>query len=298
MNSQLPPTDNTASANDTANIINTKQKIGEAPKVLIADDEALLIQALEKELKIAWPELNIADKVGNGATAIEKLMQGQHDIAFLDIKMPVKSGIDVAHAITEEWPDADDTNSGKAPPLFVFVTAYDEFAIEAFELAAIDYIVKPVTAKRLGKTVERLKTKLASQASDTALDQLVEQVSEYEAKHNESDANVEFIKSVKAGVGDTIYLIQTDEIILFEASEKYVIIHTADHQALIREPLKSLLPQLDPKQFQQIHRSTIVNVDYVVAAIKGTGSKMNLKMKDCDVSPVVSRLYKHLFKAQ
>jgi DNA-binding LytR/AlgR family response regulator len=264
------------------------------PKALIADDEPLLVQALENELAIAWPELLITDRTGDGTTTISCLLTGEHDIAFLDIQMPMESGIEVVQAITEEWSSSLDA---RPPPLFVFVTAYDQFAIQAFELAAIDYIVKPVTAERLKTTVERLKQNWSSRQSETALVQLVEQVNGYAVERQNALPKSDYLSVIKAGIGDTVHLIPIQEIIMFEASDKYVVVHTEQHQALIREPLRKLSPRLDPKLFKQIHRSTIVNLDFVLAAFRVDGTKMQLKMKGCDKTPMVSRLYRHLFKA-
>jgi len=234
------------------------------PTALIADDEPLLVQALEKALALAWPELNIIDKVGNGSRAVSQLLTGVHDIAFLDIQMPGENGIEVVQAVIEEWPDAHDA---KPPPLFVFVTAYNEFAIDAFELAAIDYVVKPVSDQRLEKTVERLKKNWQARQAEPSLDALV------------------------------VHLVPMKDVIMFEASDKYVVVHTASHEALIRDSLRNLLPRLNPAHFRQIHRSTIVNLDFVLAALKSEGSKMTLKLRDSDKTPVVSRLHRHLFKA-
>lgn len=265
------------------------------PVALIADDEPLLREALEKELSIAWPELTISDRTGDGATTIERLLSSQHDIAFLDIKMPLVNGIDVMKVVTEDWPEgACDT---KQPPLFVFVTAYDDFAIEAFELAAIDYIVKPVSAERLAKTVERLKLRWGTRNSGKQMNQLVSQINKYTAQEHKTLTNVTWLNSVRAGVGDTVYLIPINDIIMFEASDKYVVVHTENQQTLIRETLRSLLPRLNPEQFRQVHRSAIVNLDYVIAANRIDGTKMTLSLKGCEESPAVSRLYRHLFKA-
>jgi len=260
------------------------------PTALIADDEPLLVQALEKALTSVWPELLITDKVGDGASAIEHLLSGAHDIAFLDIQMPMESGIEVMQAVVEEWPD---TNDAKPPPLFVFV----KFAIDAFELAAIDYVVKPVSDHRLTKTVARLNQSLQTRHAKPTLNTLVKQVNEFVSEEQKSTPDTGWLESVRAGVGDTVYLIPVTDIIMFEASDKYVVVHTATHEALIRESLRSLLPRLNPVQFRQIHRSTIVNLEYVLAATKSGGSKMIVKLRGSDQTPVVSRLYRHLFKA-
>jgi len=264
------------------------------PTALIADDEYLLVQALEKALVSAWPELLITNKVGDGSSAISQLLSGVHDIAFLDIHMPMENGIEVMQAVIEEWPDTCDANP---PPLFVFVTAHDEFAIDAFELAAIDYVVKPVSADRLKKTVSRLKKNWQARFAEPALSELVQQVNEFVSEEQKTAPDAGWLESVRAGIGGIVHLIPVKDIIMFEASDKYVVVHTAEHQALIRESLRNLLPRLNPALFRQIHRSTIVNIDYVLAASKTGGSKMTLNLRDSDQTPVVSRLYRHLFKA-
>ncbi|MCL4144609.1 UNVERIFIED_CONTAM: hypothetical protein GTU68_039967 [Idotea baltica] len=195
-------------------------------------------------------------------------------------------------AVVEEWPDSIDA---KAPPLFVFVTAHQQFAIDAFELAAIDYIVKPVSARRLQKTVERLKSQWATRGNTEALDLLVDQAAGLLAEP--PSVKKEWIESVRAGIGDTVHLIPVSEIIMFEASDKYVVVHTDAHQALIREPLRALLPTLNPVIFKQVHRSTIVNMNFVESASRIGGNKMQLTLKGCEQKPSVSRLYRHLFKA-
>ncbi len=272
------------------------------PTALIADDEPLLVQALEKALASVWPELLVTSKVGNGESAISQLLSGSYDIAFLDIQMPGHSGIEVVQAVIEEWPETEDA---KPTPLFVFVTAHDEFAIDAFELAAIDYVVKPVSDNRLKKTVERLSQSWQVRQVEPALNTLVNQVNEFvlesrkeeQKQEKKSTPNADWLEAVRAGIGDTVHMIPVKEVIMFEASDKYVVVHTAQHEALIRESLRNLLPRLNPAQFRQIHRSTIVNLDYVLAALKAGGSKMTLKLRDTDHTPVVSRLYRHLFKA-
>lgn len=264
------------------------------PTALIADDEHLLVQALEKALAIAWPELQITDKVGDGASAVERLLSGEHDIAFLDIQMPAENGIEVMQTVIEEWPESADA---KPPPLFVFITAHDEFAIDAFELAAIDYVVKPISDRRLKKTVDRLSRNWQARQVEPALNTLVNQVSEFVSEERKLPPDMGWLESVRAGIGDTIHLIPMKDIVMFEASDKYVVVHTAKHEALIRDSLRNLLPRLNPAQFRQIHRSTIVNLDYVLSASKASGSKMMLKLRNSERTPVVSRLHRHLFKA-
>lgn len=264
------------------------------PTALIADDEHLLIQALEKELAATWPELLVNTKVSDGRSAITQLLSGVHDIAFLDIQMPMENGIEVMQAVIEQWPSE---SHATPPPLFVFVTAHDEFAVDAFELAAIDYVVKPVSATRLKNTVERLQHSWQARSAEPALSQLVLQANELVSEERKPQPASGWLEAIRAGIGDTVHLIQMKDVIMFEASDKYVIVHTEQHQALIREPLRSLLPRLKPTQFRQIHRGTIINLAFVKTAERVGTTKMVLKLNGSDQTPVVSRLYRHLFKA-
>lgn len=266
-------------------------------KALLADDEPLLLDALQTELSTAWPELDIIAKVGDGASAITQLLDGNIDVAFLDVQMPVASGIEVMQAVIEDWPDAREDNTHgtgakKKPPAFVFVSAHQEFAVDAFELAAIDYILKPVTQERLNKTIERLHHKHLDQPVDQIAAQLAGLLEAGRAGANPSTR----LKTIRASVGTTVLMIPINEVILFEASDKYVVVHTATQQALIREPLRDLLLQLEPEQFKQIHRNAIVNMDYVVSAMKFDNNKMSLKLREIDHTPVVSRVHRHLFQ--
>lgn len=260
---------------------------------LIADDEPLLLDALNRELSNAWPELVIKTAVGDGKTAIECLLSEHHDVAFLDINMPGASGIEVMQAVIEEWPEG----VVEKPPAIVFVSAHEEFALDAFELAAIDYILKPVTAKRLNKTIERLQ----KNHQDGNIDQMATQlarvldVSVLDVKGKDTKQSTR-LRSIPASVGSTVRLIPINDVVMFEASDKYVVVHTASQQALIREPLRNLLPKLDPDRFRQIHRSYIVNMDHVEAALKGDDGKMRLKFTTIDKQPIVSRVYRGLFQ--
>lgn len=175
------------------------------PTALIADDEHLLVNALEKELATAWPELLVTSKVGNGQDAIAQLLSGKHDIAFLDIQMPMENGVEVMQAVIEEWPDA---HNARPPPLFVFVTAHNEFAIDAFELAAIDYVVKPVSATRLKTTVERLKQNWQARSSGPTMSRLVQQASELVSDEHKPTPDAGWLEAIRAGIGDTVHLIQ------------------------------------------------------------------------------------------
>ncbi len=259
------------------------------PNAIVADDEPLLLESLIRELAQAWPELTIAATAGNGQRALNEITRHTPDIAFLDIRMPGLSGIEVAQSIAEDW-----STEGKAPPLIVFVTAFDDYAIEAFNTAAVDYLLKPVKADRLAETVARLKQQLQKTAAP--IDELGAQIRQLLAAESSMD-NTAQLRAIRASVRDVVKMIPIDEVILFESSDKYVTVYTETEEALIREPLRKLLPQLDQNRFAQIHRGAIVNLDCVAAAVRDDTGKITLRLRGHSKEPVVSRIYRHLFQA-
>lgn len=288
-------------------------------RALIAEDEPLLAQALQAELSDAWPALSILANVADGRTAIDRLLALRPDIAFLDIRMPGATGLEVAQEVAEEWGDT----TADPLPLFVFVTAFGEFAVDAFELAAVDFLLKPVKAARVAQTVQRLQARLAqlpgrSSRGDSRVDAdgpaflparghpdpLARLAAELGMLLNAAAgagqatlAAPEPLRMIRAGVGDTVRLIPIDEVLLLEAADKYVVVHTASRQDLIRESLRDLLPRLDSRRFVQIHRSSIVNIDQVESAVRSETGKLSLRLRGSEQRPVVSRLYRHLFQA-
>lgn len=274
----------------------------DAPIALVADDELLLAGALIKELAKLWPELIVRDQVADGLTALDQLTAQAPDVAFLDIRMPGLTGIEVARKLTEDWAESKAAAAGSLPPLLVFVTAYGEFALDAFENAAVDYLLKPVTPARLELCVERLKNRLAERVRPQDADELVgqspiDQLREQLQKLTAGAAPGRSLKTIRAAVGDTVRMIPIDDVLLLEAADKYVIVHTAGGEALIRESLRDLLDQLDQTVFQQVHRSTIVNMTAVTEAVRNQHGKLALRIKGLEQQPLVSRLYTHLFKA-
>ncbi len=265
-----------------------------APNVLLADDEPLLLEAIESELSSVWPEATVLSRCRSGLDAIEALQTLPIDIAFLDIQMPEANGLEVVQTVIEEWPE----EAHRPMPLFVFVTAYTEHAIDAFKLAAVDYIVKPITAKRMADTVERLKHHQNTRALANAPEELNQQIVNLLTNTPNKTTHVEKLQTVRASVGEQVYLIPIEDVILFEASDKYIEVHTASKSVVIRESLRNLLPQLDPTQFTQIHRKSIVNLRKVNAAVRENNGKMKLNLHESSLTPVVSRLYRHLFQAQ
>jgi DNA-binding LytR/AlgR family response regulator len=261
-------------------------------RVLIAEDEPVLAQTLVQSLQRLWPEIEVVAMVQNGIAAVEEALARRPDVLFLDIKMPGKTGLEAAQELAEDWPE---NGQGGTPfPLVVFVTAYDEYALEAFEHAAIDYVMKPVNDARLAKTVERLKARLElHQERSGELDRIVGQL---RAMVPSPAAPAERLTVIRAAVGNQIRLIPVDDVIYFEATDKYINVVTAEHESLIRTSLKELLPQLDPQQFWQIHRGTVVKVSRIQAAMRDDNGKMTVRLHGRNELLTVSRIYVHLFK--
>jgi DNA-binding LytR/AlgR family response regulator len=263
------------------------------PTCIIADDEPLLAAALRKELNELWPELEILKVVSNGPAAVAAIREFNPAVAFLDIRMPGMTGIEVANTIADD--DGDD-NLKPANTAVVFVTAYDEYATQAFEMAAIDYVLKPVSSDRLAKCVARLKKQLVEPA--TSSDVLLEQLQKLMVISKTASITVApLLRHIKASTGDTVKLIPIDEVIYFQAADKYVIVMTAQGESLIREALKDIIPQLNSERFVQIHRGTVVNIDCVQEMQKDELGKQILVLKGVKQRPVVSRLYTNVFKA-
>jgi DNA-binding LytR/AlgR family response regulator len=263
-------------------------------RALIAEDEPLLAQGLRADLEALWPGLEICATAGNGPQALDLIEQLRPEVAFLDIRMPGMTGIEVAQALAEDWPD------DATPPLIVFVTAHDEFAVEAFEQAAVDYVLKPVRRDRLAQAVTRLKSRLERPAVEASVDGLSAQLRaliERTAVTLPGAHRSERLRSIRAGVGDTVRIVPIGEVIYLQATDKYVNVVSTGGEALIREPLKELLPQLDPERFVQVHRGTVVNMDFVASATRDELGKLSLRLRSRDERIAVSRLYAHLFKA-
>jgi DNA-binding LytR/AlgR family response regulator len=260
-----------------------------APTALIAEDEPLLAQALQAELRQAWPELQVVATVGDGASAVTQALALRPDVLFFDIRMPGQGGLEAAAELAEDWP-AD------APfPALVFVTAYDQYAVQAFEAQAVDYVLKPVQPARLAKTVARLQDALAKRGGGTGgLDAAVEQLRHLLASAPRAATP---LKMIQASVGTSIRMVPIDEVLVFEAADKYVRVLTAQHEVLIRTPLKDLLPQLDTQVFWQVHRGTVVRADAIDSVTRDEAGKLHLQLRGRAEKLAVSRLYAHLFKA-
>ena len=244
---------------------------------VIADDEPLLRAQLRARLARVWPELDVVHEMENGRDILQVLDEHRPQVVFLDIHMPGVNGLEAARAV-----------AGRAH--IVFVTAYDEHAVEAFERGAIDYVLKPFNEERLGLTVERLRERVAAKP-EASLDQLVEQL----ASRLGGKAQ-EHLRWIKASVGSNVRLIPVEEVLFFQSDEKYTRVVTSDSETLIRKPIKELLDELDPAKFWQIHRATIVNVDSIASVKRGLKDQAEIALRDHAETLVVSRAFTHLFK--
>ncbi|MGZ5079565.1 MAG: LytR/AlgR family response regulator transcription factor [Usitatibacter sp.] len=246
------------------------------PSAILAEDEPILRTQLEGKLAKLWPELEIIASVEDGAAALEALEDRTPDFMFLDIQMPEMTGVEVARHV-----------AGRAH--VVFVTAYDQYAIQAFETGAVDYILKPASDERLAVTIERLKAKLATPPTDlnAVLSRITEQL---------GGGKREKLQWIKATVGQNLRLIPVSEVLFFQSDEKYTRVVLAESEALIKTAIRELLDGLDPEVFWQIHRSTLVNVNAIAAVTRDFRGQAHVKIKGKDDSLVVSRIYSHLFK--
>ncbi len=272
------------------------------PTALIAEDEPLLAASLQAELARAWPELAIVANVGHGAAAVEQALALRPHIVFLDIRMPGLTGLEAAQALAEDWP-ADDGPL----PLIVFVTAYDQYALQAFEHAAVDYVLKPVNAERLAQTCDRLRSAMqarsrAAPLNSAALDASLAQLRSLLGATGlgatgEGSGGTPKLNVIQASVGAAVHLVPIDEVLYFEAADKYVRVITGVREYLIRTSLRDLLPQLDAQRFWQIHRGTVVRADAIATATRDESGKVHLTLRGHADKLVASRLYAHLFKA-
>lgn len=262
---------------------------------LIAEDEPLLAAHLKAELLRLWPTLNIVASVGHGEAAVQQALALRPQVLFLDIRMPGLSGLEAAHALAEDWPD------GVPFPLVVFVTAHDQYALEAFDRAAVDYVLKPISPERLAQTCSRLQAALRQREHaplpDGALDTALAQLRSLLGAPAPGSGNTPKLSVIQAGVGAAIHMVKVDEVLYFEAADKYVRLVTPEREHLIRIALRELLPQLDMQRFWQIHRGTVVRADAVATAVRDESGKLTLSLRGHPDKLAVSRLYAHLFKA-
>ena len=248
------------------------------PLALIADDEPPLARHLQQQLAALWPGLDFAPLARNGVEAADRIAELQPDIAFLDIQMPGLTGLEVAQGI-------------EGCTRVVFVTAYDEYAVKAFEQQALDYVLKPVKTERLRQTVERLQQALAAPASVPGA-QLAQALAALQ-----SPPAGERLRWIRASAGELMHQVPVDEVLFFRADDKYTCVQTATAEHLIRTPIVELLAQLDPALFVQVHRSTVVNLAHLAGTRRDEASRLFLRLRGHNTELPVSRAYVHLFKA-
>jgi len=248
----------------------------------------VLARGLVKTLARLWPALRIDAVVHNGDAAIDAARQHLPDIIFMDIQMPGCSGLDAAERIVDDWPEHT------ALPLTVFVTAFDRFAVPAFEQAAVDYVLKPVEIDRLGITCQRLMDRLSERKlSDEAAALAPLKALRPAIKPEQAPMPLTMIQ---AGIGNTVHMVPVADVHYFESDDKYVRVVTQDRSLLIRTPLRELVPRLDSNQFMHIHRSTVVRSALIDQVVREDTGKIYLHLKGRSERLIVSRTYAHLFK--
>jgi DNA-binding LytR/AlgR family response regulator len=277
-----------------------------SPTALIAEDEHLLAAALKAELKLAWPELEVVATVGDGTGAARSALALKPDVLFFDIRMPGMSGLEAAAELADAW------DSATPFPALVFITAYDQYAVEAFEAQAVDYVLKPVQPARLQKTVDRLKDVLSRRSNEsTSMSGLATATSSLDATLKQLRLLLAAaggprpgamppaapLRLIQVSVGSAIRMVPLEEVLYFEAADKYVRVLTGKHEYLLRTPLKELTPQLDPDDFWQIHRSVVVRAAAIDSVTRDEAGKLSLTLHGHPDRLPVSRLYAHLFKA-
>lgn len=249
-----------------------------APLAVVADDERLMREQIVTQLKQAWPELVIGGEASNGREAVALVHSLDADIVFLDIRMPEMDGIDAAKTL-----------AGRVH--VVFVTAYDEYAIDAFEQGAVDYLLKPAEPERVAITCARLRARLAEKPD--SMDELLARLSH---RLGGSSVKPDYLHWVQASVGANLRMIPTTDILFFRAEDKYTRVQTPRFEALIRKPIKELVEELDPQEFWQIHRATVVRVDAVEQVSRNFRGNQVVHVKGIDEKLEVSRSFSHLFK--
>ncbi len=250
---------------------------------LLADDEPLLREFLREKQLALWPDLNIVAEASNGNEAATLIAEFEPDVAFLDIKMPGITGIEVAQGM--------DANTR-----VVFVTAYDQYAVQAFENEAMDYLLKPVTNERLAQTVARLKAAFAQSTPVPDISQVLNLLSRAATGAGVGINAKQHLHWIRASRGETTYQISVDEVLFFQSDDKYTIVNTANGEHVIRMPLAELLQALDSEQFWQVHRGTVVNIRYVSSSKRDGDGRVTLNVKGYAKPLPVSRAYQGLFK--
>ncbi len=271
-----------------------------APRAVLADDERLMREQLRARLAEVWPELQIVAEAKNGIEAVQLVDEHRPDIVFLDIRMPGLTGVEAARQIAQLPPR--DEGDDELLPEIVFITAYDQYAVEAFEQGVADYVLKPAERDRLLVTVQRIQKRLTARRAGTDgaadappaphMQQLLHQLS---ARLNPGGAP-QYLQWIQATVGQAIQMIPVDEVLFFISDEKYTRVQTAHVEALIRKPIKELVDEIDPRLFWQIHRSTLVNVKSIAGVTRDFRGRQIVSVKGHNEKLEVSRSYTGLFK--
>jgi DNA-binding LytR/AlgR family response regulator len=277
-----------------------------APRAVLADDERLMREQLRARLAEVWPELQIVAEARNGLEAVQLVQQHRPDIVFLDIRMPGLTGVEAARQIAqlpapepgESEGDNESDSDNDVLPEIVFITAYDQYAVEAFEQGVADYVLKPAERDRLQLTVDRIKARLAARdggpeaPAGPHLQQLLHQLS---ARLNPGGPP-QYLQWIQATVGQAIQMVPVEEVLFFISDEKYTRVQTAQVEALIRKPIKELVDELDPRLFWQIHRSTLVAVKAIAGVTRDFRGRQIVSVKGHNQKLEVSRSYTGLFK--
>ncbi len=271
-----------------------------SPTAVIADDERLLREQLSARLGEVWPELEIVGEAKNGTEAVELVETHHPDLVFLDIRMPGMNGIEAARAIAQLPVDEEGAKPEDGRPWrgaeIVFITAYDQYAIEAFEQGVVDYVLKPAERERLQVTVDRVKKRLANRGSDGAPDASGLQGLLQKLAEKMNPGAVPRLKWIQATVGTSIQMIPVEDVLFFISDEKYTRVQTASLEALIRKPIKELVAELDAEQFWQIHRSTLVNARAIAGVSRDLRGRQLVAVRGHPEKLEVSRSYAGLFK--
>ena len=271
----------------------------QTPCAVIADDERLMRDQLRTRLQQVWPELNIVAEAKNGLEAVQAVKDHRPDVIFLDIRMPGLTGVEAAKEIAQL-----DLGDDTLLPEMVFITAYDQYAIEAFEQGVVDYVLKPAEIDRLRLTVERLKSKCAQRTKDwhgSPAEQIVATPSMQKLLHSLSaqvtGRSVQYLSRLQASVGQAIQLVPVDDILYCMSDDKYTRVQTAQKEFLIRKPIRELVEELDPSVFLQIHRSTLVNLNAIEGIHRDERGRQEVKIKGRAEKLLVSRSAASLFRA-
>ncbi len=263
-----------------------------APRGLIADDERLLREQLQARLTQCWPELQICGTARDGLEAVKLADELRPDVVFLDIRMPGLTGIEAAREIAalDDW-------RGE----IVFATAYDEYAVTAFEEGAVDYLLKPVERERLNITVARVRARLGKAATSAdapiaAQDALLQTLAHLQSRLS-GQANPPRLRWLQCGTGNNTRLVNVDDVLFFRSDEKYTRVQTASQESFIRTPIRELISQLDPQQFWQIHRASIVNLSAIAAVQRDDTGRQRVTLKQHPEVLEVSRSFSHVFRA-